>query len=496
MTVCRHDGAMTLRNFMQKLAIAHENQSTLCPIDFPETERRNSSLMKVANLRGPPHVTDTAPAPATKPRLSLLRILEMNLGFFGLQFSFGLQQANMGPIYGYLGASEATMPLLWLAGPVTGLLIQPLVGALSDRTRSRLGRRSPWFLTGALVCSLCLLAMPRSSALWMAAGLLWVLDAANNTTMEPYRAYVVDRLSHDQQALGFLTQSAFTGLAQTLSYLAPSLLASVIDRDLLDANGIPVIVRAAFVAGAILSLSTVVWSVARVPELPLVECEPVPPLSASAVLREIGRAIADMPGSMRRLAPAMLCQWYAMFVYWQYISFALARSLHDTTDPHSPGFRAAVLTAQQLGALYNLVAFLTALLLVPAIVRFGARPIHALCLAGAGIGMLAIPQISSPWMLALPMVGIGLGWASMMGTPYLILAGSIPPERTGIYIGLFNILIVAPMLLETLTMPLLYAPVLGGDPRRAMALAGLLLLAGAFATLCVASPSVAAEKRG
>ncbi|WP_395395704.1 MFS transporter [Novosphingobium sp. BL-8A] len=425
-----------------------------------------------------------------------MRILEMNLGFFGLQFSFGLQQANMGPIYGYLGANEAAMPLLWLAGPVTGLLIQPLVGALSDRTRTRLGRRSPWILAGALICSACLLAMPRSSALWMAAGLLWVLDAANNVTMEPYRAYVADRLARDQHAPGFLTQSAFTGLAQTLSYLAPSLLAAFIDRDLLDANGIPAIVRVAFVAGAILSLSTVVWSVIRVPELPLVERQPMPRLSPSAVLREIGRAVAEMPRPVRRLAPAMLFQWYAMFVYWQYIAFALARSLHGTTDPHSPGFRAAVLTAQQLGAFYNLVAFFAAMLLVPAIARFGARPIHALCLAAAGIGMLAIPQIASPWTLALPMVGIGLGWASMMGTPYLILAGSMPPERTGIYMGLFNILIVAPMLLETLTMPLAYTPLLGGDPRRAVALAGLLLLAGALATLYAKDPSGRAGKRG
>lgn len=204
-----------------------------------------------------------------KPRLSLLRIIEMNIGFFGLQFSFGLQQANMGPIYGFLGADEASMPLLWLAGPMTGLIIQPIVGAMSDRTNTRLGRRTPYFLIGAVICTLALFAMPYSATLWMAASLLWILDAGNNITMEPYRAYVADRLAPDQRSIGFLTQSAFTGLAQTLSYLAPSLLTAFVARDVLDANGIPVIVRIAFVIGAILSLSTILWSVLRVRELPL-----------------------------------------------------------------------------------------------------------------------------------------------------------------------------------------------------------------------------------
>ena len=200
-----------------------------------------------------------------KPRLSLLRIIEMNIGFFGLQFSFGLQQANMGPIYGFLGAEEATMPLLWLAGPMTGLLVQPIVGAMSDRTSSRYGQRTPYFLIGAIICSISLFLMPYSSTLWMAASLLWILDAGNNITMEPYRAYVADRLVPDQRSIGFLTQSAFTGLAQTLSYLAPTLLTSFVARDVLDANGIPVVVKIAFIIGAILSISTIADASANSP---------------------------------------------------------------------------------------------------------------------------------------------------------------------------------------------------------------------------------------
>jgi len=204
-----------------------------------------------------------------KPILSLQQITQMNVGFLGLQFSFGLQQSNMGPIYSYLGADEASLPLLWLAGPITGLLVQPIVGAMSDRTTSRYGRRTPYFLIGAILCSLCLLAMPYSSALWMAASLLWILDAANNITLEPYRAYVGDRLDSSQHSLGYLCQAAFTGLAQTLSYLAPSILVYGfgVNKDLVDENNIPVITKIAFMIGAVLSICTIAFSVWRVKEL-------------------------------------------------------------------------------------------------------------------------------------------------------------------------------------------------------------------------------------
>lgn len=435
-----------------------------------------------------------------KPRLSLLRIIEMNIGFFGLQFSFGLQQANMGPIYGFLGADEATMPLLWLAGPMTGLLIQPIVGAMSDRTNTRMGRRTPYFLIGAVICTLSLFAMPYSSTLWMAASLLWILDAGNNITMEPYRAYVADRLAPDQRSTGFLTQSAFTGLAQTLSYLAPSLLTAVVARDVLDANGIPVIVRIAFIIGAILSISTIVWSVWRVPELPLSEAEQAElvarPLTAAGTLTEIRDAIREMPRPMKQLAGAMLCQWYAMFAYWQYITFAVGRSLYNTSDPASAAFRDATLTTQQAGALYNFVAFLGALALIPVVARFGARRTHAVCLAASGTAMLLIPGVSTPLALFVLMLGIGIGWAGMMGNTYVMLADCIPPQRNGIYMGIFNLFIVIPMLIQTLTMPLIYRPLLGGDPRHVLMLGGVLMLAGALATLLVDAGHRAPRKQG
>ncbi len=425
-----------------------------------------------------------------KPRLSAIRIAEMNLGFFGLQFSFGLQQANMGPIYSYLGADEATMPLLWLAGPVTGLIVQPIIGALSDRTNTRFGRRTPYFLIGAVLCSLGLLAMPYSPALWIAASLLWILDAANNVTMEPYRAYVSDRLDESQRAAGFLTQSAFTGLAQTLSYLAPSLLVwGGISADLIDANGIPEITRIAFVIGAVLSISTILWSVVRVPELPLDAAEAAAmaarPLSARAAIADLVDAVRDMPIAMRQLAWAMLFQWFAMFAYWQFIAFAIARSMFDTGDASSAAFRQATLITGQAGALYNFIAFVTAFAMVPIARRLGAKPVHAVAMLLSGVAMLVLPWADGRVALFLPMIGIGIGWASLMGNPYIMLSSAIPPERTGIYMGIFNMFIVVPMMIETLVMPLIYRPLLGGDPRHVLVLAGGMMLCAAAATLRV-----------
>lgn len=434
-----------------------------------------------------------------KPILSLQQIIQMNVGFLGLQFSFGLQQSNMGPIYSYLGADEANLPLLWLAGPITGLLVQPIVGAMSDRTTSRYGRRTPFFLIGAILCSLCLLAMPYSSALWMAASLLWILDAANNITLEPYRAYVGDRLDSSQHSLGYLCQAAFTGLAQTLSYLAPSILVYGfgVNKDLVDENNIPIITKIAFMIGAVLSICTIAFSVWRVKELPLtpeqVQEIQRKPSGVAATLQEIFQAIREMPPAMRQMGLMMLFVWYGLSIYWQYISYSLARSLFDTTDPTSTGFRDAVLINGQIGGFYNAVAFLTAFMLVPFARRFSPRNVHVVCMSLAGIGMMSLPFIDNTWLLFVPMIGVGLGWASLMGNPYAILAGSVPPERTGVYMGIFNMFIVIPMLFQMATMPLYYNSWLGGDSRNAIVLAGSLLLLGGLAMLLVRPSSARAE---
>ena len=430
----------------------------------------------------------------SKPLLSARQIVQMNVGFLGLQFSFGLQQSNMSPIYAYLGADEAALPLLYLAGPVTGLLVQPIIGAMSDRTLSRYGRRTPYFLIGAILCSLSLFAMPYSSALWMAASILWILDAANNITMEPYRAYVGDRLRQEQHPQGFLTQSAFTGLAQTLSYLAPSILVWFgMNRDAMDANGIPVITRLAFVIGAVLSLVTILYSVLKVRELPLTPVEIAniksKPRGLGATLVEIKDAFVEMPQAMRQLWWMKLFQWYGMVCYWQYVVFSLSRSLFDTTDSASAGFREAALVNGQAGGFYNAIAFVAALSMVPFTRRYGAARVHAVCLVAGGLGMLALPGIHDRWWIFLPMVGVGLAWGSIMGNPYVMLAKCIPPERTGVYMGIFNMFIVVPMLIQSFTLPLFYKSWLGGDARNVVMLGGALLICAAVATLFVKVPS-------
>ena len=430
------------------------------------------------------------PLSAQPPRLSFAQIVQMNVGFLGLQFSFGLQQSNMSPIYSYLGADEASLPLLWLAGPMTGLLVQPLIGAMSDRTNSRWGRRTPYFLIGAILCSLSLLAMPYSAALWMAASLLWILDAANNVTMEPYRAYVSDRLPKDQHAQGYLVQSAFTGLAQTLSYLAPSILVWMgMNKDAVGDNHIPQITQISFMIGAFLSISTIAWSIWRVPELPLTTEQKArlaqKKLSLGATLQEILDAIREMPQAMRQMVWMKLFQWYAMMCYWQYMTYVIARSLFNTTDVNSEGFRDAVLVNGQVGGFYNAIAFVAALAMVPFTRKYGAGRMHALCLTAAGVAMISIPQIQTQAMLFVPMLGIGLAWASMMGNPYVMLASSIPPERTGVYMGIFNMFIVIPMLIQGVTLPLIYKNLLGSEPRHVLILAGVLMILAALATLRV-----------
>ena len=420
-----------------------------------------------------------------KPHLSFWQILNMNIGFFGIQFSFGLQQSNMSPIYEYLGADSGNLPYLWLAGPMTGLLVQPIIGAMSDRTVTRWGRRTPYFLIGAILCSLGLLAMPFSPTLWMAASLLWILDAANNVTMEPYRAFVSDKLDKSQHSIGFLTQSAMTGLGQTLAYLTPSLLVfGGMDKDLVNASNIPHIVITAFLIGAVVSLSSILWTLKTTPEIPLTKEEiqiiQSKPQGSRATLNEVWLAMKEMPDTMKQLAVVKLFQWYAMFCYWQYITLSIARSNFGTSDSAAIGFRDAGLLNGKIGAFYNFVAFIAAFALVPFARRYGPKITHSICLTAAGICMFTIPMIHTPALLFIPMIGVGMAWASIMGNPYIMLAGSIPPERTGVYMGIFNMFIVIPMIIQIFTLPLYYQSWLGGNPENVIRLAGGLLICAAM----------------
>lgn len=425
-----------------------------------------------------------------KPRLNFWQIVNMNVGFFGIQFSFGLQQSSMSAIYKYLGADEASLPYLWLAGPMTGLIIQPIIGAMSDRTITRWGRRTPYFLIGAIFCSLGLLAMPFSPSLWIAASLLWILDAANNVTMEPYRAFVSDKLDVSQHSLGFLTQSAFTGLGQTLAYLTPSLLVFIgMNKDAVNTHHIPYIVITAFMIGAVFSITSILQTLKTTPEIPLNVEQKIllrlKPLSWRSTLFDIVDAFRNMPTTMRRLSLVMLFQWYGMFCYWQYIVLSLARTLFHTGDPASTGFREAGLLNGQIGAFYNLVAFVGAFALVPITKKFGAKLTHSVCLGLAGLSMFGLPQIQHPALLLIPMLGVGIAWASIMGNPYIMLADCIPAEKTGVYMGIFNMFIVIPMIIQIFTLPLYYQSWLNGNPENVIRLAGILLACAALAMVFI-----------
>lgn len=423
-----------------------------------------------------------------KPKLSFWQILNMNVGFLGIQYSFGLQQSAVTPIYDFLGASPDQIPILHLAGPVTGLLVQPVIGALSDKTWSpKFGRRKPYFLIGAILCSLTLLAFPFSSSLWMAAGLLWILDAGNNTAMEPYRALIADNLDEEQQPLGFQMQSFFTGLGQVLANVS----LFVFPLIFIGATGaLPTWVYASFFLGAFCSIASILWSISRTKEIPPTEEELIKIKEKKSVFEpflEIISAIKDMPKVMWQLALVYLFQWYALFCYWQNSSKSVALSVWNATPENTEAYSEAVGWTGLVNGWYNVVTFLVAFALVGFAKKYSAKKVHAFCLIIAAIGFLAFPHIENKNLLFFAITGFGIGWASMMGIPYLMVVADIPKERYGVYMGIINMMIVIPMILQTLTFGSILKYVLNNDPRNAITFAGVLLVISAICTLFIKS---------
>jgi maltose/moltooligosaccharide transporter len=422
-----------------------------------------------------------------KPKLTFANIINMNVGFFGIQYSFGLQQSAVNPIYDMLGASPDQIPILNLAGPMTGLLIQPIIGAMSDKTWSpKFGRRKPYFFIGAIMCSLALFLYPFSSSLWMAAGLLWLLDVGNNTAMEPYRAFIADKLDASQQPTGFQAQSFFTGLGQTLVNLS----IFVFPMIFLGTKGsLPTWVYASFFLGAVCSVGSVWWSMRTTAEIPptneeLAEMK-AEPLNILTPFKEIPKAIMEMPKVMWQLALVYLFQWYALFCYWQNSAKSIAQSVWKTNVyQDNPVYNEAVSWSGLVNGWYNIVV---AFSLVYFAKKYSPKMVHAFCLVLAGIGFLAFPMIENKYLLFPAITGFGIGWASMMGIPYLIVVGAIPKERYGVYMGIINMMIVIPMLIQTLSFGYILKNFLNNDPGKAITFAGVLLLISAGATLLIKS---------
>ena len=424
-----------------------------------------------------------------KPRLSFWQIWNMSFGFMGIQIGFGLQQANMSPIYKYLGAEESSLPYLWLAGPVTGLLIQPIIGAMSDRTWNGLGRRRPYFLFGAIAASICLLLMPFSPTVWVAASLLWMLDFSINTSMEPFRAFVGDKLPEEQRTTGFVTQSFFIGIGQTLANAAPFILASLGVVGVM-ASGIPHATLYSFIIGAVFFLGAVLWTVFTTKEYPpedLVEFrrKQAEENVVGSIVKEIFEALKDMPTTMKQLAVVQFFTWFALPCMWQFYGLTVARDVFLAPDEKSPLFAQGTEWGGLSFAIYNVVCFLVAFLL-PQIANATSRKMtHFICLTLGGLGLLSTYFAHDKYFLWIGMAGVGIAWASILSMPYVILAGAIKPSRMGVYMGVFNLFIVLPQIVMSLVIPQIYDNLLGKDPLHVVMLGGAVMLVAAVSVLIV-----------
>ena len=406
-----------------------------------------------------------------KPPLSFWQIWNMSFGFFGIQFGWGLQMGNMSAIYERLGANESQLPLLWLAAPVTGLIVQPIIGYMSDRTWNRLGRRRPYFLVGAVLASLALLVMPHSGVLWMAAGLLWILDASVNVSMEPFRAFVADLLPEEQRTVGFAMQSVFIGAGAVIASLLPGWLGKWgVGTASTAEHAIPPVVTWAFTIGAVVFLVSVLWTIFTTKEYPPEDMEELR-RQKSEGWGEIWVAFKEMPARMKQLAAVQFFTWMALFAMWIFFSVAVARNILGATDTSSALYQQGIDLANGCFAVYNFTAFIAAMVFLWLGRRVPAKHIHFVSLLLGGLGLMSMclpsnvllaeaigidlsmirilghPVSFSITVMTLAFVGVGIAWASILSMPYAMLSGALPANRTGVYMGIFNFFIVIPQIL-------------------------------------------------
>jgi maltose/moltooligosaccharide transporter len=418
-----------------------------------------------------------------KPRLSFWQIWNMSFGFLGIQFGWGLQLANMSAIYTYLGADADRIPILWLAGPMTGLIVQPIIGSMSDRTWNRLGRRRPYFLVGAILSSIALFFMPDSTALWIAASLLWVLDASINISMEPFRAFVADKLNADQRTVGFVMQSFFIGIGATLANGLPYIFRQlgVSGR---TASGIPLTVQYSFKIGAAAFLLCVLWTVLTSKEYPPDNLEEFRRRKAETrgignALKEIVSAIGEMPQTMKQLAVVQVFTWLGLFCMWMFFGLMTSRQVFGASDPTSARFAEGGEWGGICFAVYSIVCFVVAFALPRIAAATSRKTVHAIALICGGVGLLSTYFIHDQYVLLGTMVGVGIAWASILAMPYAILSGALPPARMGVYMGVFNFFIVIPEIVASLTFQPLVRYVFANNPLYVVMLGGASLLVAA-----------------
>ena len=426
-----------------------------------------------------------------KPRLSFWQLWNMSFGFFGIQFGFALQNANTSRIFATLGADPENFSLYWLAAPVTGLLIQPIVGYLSDNTwHPKWGRRRPFFFIGAVLAAIALFLMPNSTALWMAVAVLWMMDAAINVSMEPFRAFVGDKLDPSQQTAGYAMQTFFIGCGAVIASLLPTFFESLGVSNAVVGGVIPDTVRYSFYAGGLVFFLAATWTVVSADELPPPDMEAFKKERAAS--RSVGVAIAEifggfgkMPRTMVQLAFVQFFTWIALFAMWIYTGTAIADSVYGTTDAQSSAYQDAGNWVGIMFAVYSGVSALAAFIL-PVFARMTSRKVvHATCLTIGGLSLASVFLITDKNMLVVPMIGIGIAWASILTMPYAILAGSLPAKRMGYFMGLFNFFVVIPQIVSGLLLGFVTKHLFDGHAVLTLVLGGACMLIAALLTLLV-----------
>lgn len=485
-----------------------------------------------------------------KPELSFWQIWNMCFGFLGIQFGFALQNANVSRIFQTLGADVGQIPALWIAAPLTGLIVQPIIGYYSDRTWNRFGRRRPYFFAGAVLATIALLAMPNSPSLWFAAGLLWIMDASFNVSMEPFRAFVGDQLPPSQRPLGYAMQSVFIGVGAVVASFLPYVLTHFGVANTAPAGEVPHSVKYAFFAGAFVLLAAMLWTILSTREYPPEQLEAFadqrsvePPgnvagawkigalflalgvallaligrfalekelyllagglcvfgllfvwlafTRSDGVLRQIMSDLHGMPLPMRRLNWVQFFSWFAMFAMWINTTSAVSQSFYGSSDTTSAAYNEGANWAGVLMGTYNGVGVLAAIV-IPLLVRAcGLRMSHLINLWLGGLGLLSFLLIRDPRWLIASMVGVGFAWASILSLPYALLSDNLPAAKMGIYMGIFNFFIVIPQLLAASVLGLLLKLCFHGQPIYALALGGASLLIAGLCTLRVSDPLAA-----
>ncbi|MCP9752627.1 MFS transporter [Ferruginibacter sp. HRS2-29] len=422
-----------------------------------------------------------------KPKLSIAQIINMSVGFFGIQFGWDLQRANMGRIYENLGANPDEIPILFLAAPLTGLLVQPIIGYLSDRTwHPKWGRRRPYFMIGAIVSSIALLFMPHSGTIWMAAGLLWILDVFGNIAMEPFRAFVTDKLPDSQVNRGFVMQSLMIGLGGSVASSLPWLMKNVFHFTNTAAAGeIPENVKVSFYLGAFFFLSAVLYTVFTTKEYPPADTGFKEKVKESnkgfgGGVKEIFHALSNMPKRMKIISLVQFFTWPGLFLMWFYYSTAVAVNVFGGKDASDPVYAEGADFGSLTLAYYSVVTFVFAFILPTIADNLGRKLTHALCLLCGAAGLISVAFVHDKYMLYVCMTGIGIAWSSILSMPYAMLSGVLPRDKVGIYMGIFNFFIVLPEIIASLGFGWLMRNVLNNDRLLAVQIGGVLMVIAAI----------------